>query len=103
VPAEISGERSENVTAFFRVFQNEQALVIAPKWLAGSGMGQNSGAQREFWENTSIVLPENVAESWRNVLTGESLTARGDRSEGLSLSDVLKDFPVGLFLSNPNS
>ena len=101
VPAEISGERSENVTAFFRVFQNQLALVLAPKWLAGSGMEQNLNAQEKFWGNTSIVLPNNAAASWRNVLTGESVWAQGNRHAGLSLGDALKSFPVGLLLSNP--
>jgi (1->4)-alpha-D-glucan 1-alpha-D-glucosylmutase len=103
VPVEISGERSQNVTAFVRVFEDQQALVLAPKWLAGSGMERNSNAQRKFWGETSIVLPDNVTASWRNVLTGESVTAQGNRRACSSVSDVLKDFPVGLFLSNPNS
>jgi (1->4)-alpha-D-glucan 1-alpha-D-glucosylmutase len=101
VPAEISGERSENVTAFFRVFKNQQALILAPKWLAGSGMEQNSNAQQKFWGKTSIVLPDNAAASWQNVLTGESVRAQGNRHAGLSLRDALKNFPVGLLLSNP--
>jgi (1->4)-alpha-D-glucan 1-alpha-D-glucosylmutase len=101
VPAEISGERSEHVTAFFRVFENQQALVLAPKWLAGSRMEQNSSVQAKFWGNTSILLPGNVAASWRNVLTGESVTAQGNRDAGLSVGDALKNFPVALLLSNP--
>jgi (1->4)-alpha-D-glucan 1-alpha-D-glucosylmutase len=101
MPAEISGERSQNVTAFFRVFQNQQALVLAPKWLAGSGMEQNWSAQQNFWGTTSIVLPDNVAASWRSVLTGESVRTQGNSGAGLSVSDALKNFPVGLLLSNP--
>jgi (1->4)-alpha-D-glucan 1-alpha-D-glucosylmutase len=101
VPAEISGERSENVTAFFRISENQQALVLAPKWLAGSGMEQNSSAQQKFWGNASVLLPENVGASWRNVLTGESVTVQGNRDAGLSLGDALKNFPVALLLSDP--
>jgi (1->4)-alpha-D-glucan 1-alpha-D-glucosylmutase len=101
VPAEMSGERSENVTAFFRVSENLQALILAPKWLASSGVEQNPSAQEKFWGNTSIVLPDNVAASWRNVLTGESITAQGNLDEGLSVGDALKNFPMGLLLSNP--
>jgi (1->4)-alpha-D-glucan 1-alpha-D-glucosylmutase len=100
-PAEISGERSSNITAFFRVFQNQQALVLAPKWLAGSGMNLDSSAQRKFWGNTSIVLPDHAGASWRNVLTSESITVQGSQGAGLSVSDALKSFPIALFLSNP--
>jgi (1->4)-alpha-D-glucan 1-alpha-D-glucosylmutase len=101
LPAEVSGERSQNVTAFFRVFQNQHALILAPKWLAGSGMEQSPSAQGKFWGNTSIVLPKNVAASWRNVLTDESVTAQGKQGAGLSVIDALKNFPVGLLLSDP--
>ena len=96
VPAEISGERSQNVTAFFRVSENQRALVLAPKWLAGSGMEQNPNAQGKFWGNTSILLPDNVAASWRNVLTGEvGHGPTASEHAGLSVSDALKNFPVG--------
>jgi (1->4)-alpha-D-glucan 1-alpha-D-glucosylmutase len=101
VGAEISGERSENVTAFFRVFQNQLALVIAPKWLAGSGIEQDASAQAKFWGDTSIRFPENVGANWRNVFTREALTAQGNRHAGLSVSDALNNFPVALLLSNP--
>jgi (1->4)-alpha-D-glucan 1-alpha-D-glucosylmutase len=101
VPAQISGDRSENVTAFFRVLENQEALVLAPKWLAASEMVQNSGVQQQFWGNTAIPLPNNMAPSWRNVLTGQSLAAQGNRDAGLRVSDALKNFPVALLLSNP--
>jgi len=100
VPAEVSGERSQNVTAFFRFSENQQALVLAPKWLAGSGLEQNPSAQGRFWGNTSILLPDNVAASWRNVLTGDSLPAERNQNTGLSVSSALKNFPVALLLSN---
>ena len=99
VPAEVSGERSQNVTAFFRVSENQQALVLAPKWLAGSGMEQNPNAQGKFWGNTSILLPDNIAASWRNVLTGEAVTAQGQQHADFSVGHALKNFPVGLLLS----
>ena len=101
VPAEISGERSQNLTAFFRVSKNQRALVLAPKWLAGSGMEQNPSAQVNFWGNTSIALPDNAVARWRNVLTGDSVTPQGNQAAGLSVSDALKHCPVGLLLSNP--
>ncbi len=102
VPADVSGERSQNITAFFRISQNQQALVLAPKWLAASRMEQNSAAGAKFWGNTSIALPDSVAANWRNVFTGESLAAQGNRRAGLSVSDALKNFPVGLLLSDPS-
>jgi (1->4)-alpha-D-glucan 1-alpha-D-glucosylmutase len=100
VPAEISGERSQNITAFFRIFQNQRVLILAPKWLVGSGMEQNSNEGARFWGNTSIVLPDMVA-SWRNILTIDSVRSQLNRDAGLSVSEALKNFPVALLLSDP--
>jgi (1->4)-alpha-D-glucan 1-alpha-D-glucosylmutase len=102
VPAGISGERAQNLTAFFRIYQNQQALVVAPKWLANSAMEQNPGAQANFWANTSILLPDNVAANWRNVFTGESFKLHGNKHAGINVSHALKNFPVGLLLSSPS-
>jgi maltooligosyltrehalose synthase len=76
-------------------------LILAPKWFAGSGMEQNPSAQAKLWGNTSIVLPDNMAANWRHVLTGELVTAQADQRAALRVSDALKNFPVGLLLSNP--
>ena len=48
VPAEVSGEHAENVTAFFRVGKDGAALIIAPKWLAASGMENGESARKRF-------------------------------------------------------
>jgi (1->4)-alpha-D-glucan 1-alpha-D-glucosylmutase len=100
VLAQISSDRSANLTAFFRVFENKQALILAPKWLAGSGMEQNSNKHTGFWANTSIALPDNMGASWQNVLTGESITVQSNRDVGLSVGEALKNFPVALLISN---
>jgi (1->4)-alpha-D-glucan 1-alpha-D-glucosylmutase len=100
VPAEISGERAENVTAFFRIRGDRSALIVAPKWLAASGIDREAGEQTKFWGNTFIALPENAAETWRNVLTNESVVAQkiGERAM-VRVADALRQFPVALLSS----
>jgi (1->4)-alpha-D-glucan 1-alpha-D-glucosylmutase len=102
LPAKISGERSENLTAFFRVFENKQALILAPKWMAVSGMEQHSNKHAGFWANTSIALPDNTGASWQDILTGESISVHSNRDAGLSVAEALENFPVALLLSNPS-
>ena len=100
VPAEVSGERAENVTAFFRVRGNHRTLIVAPKWLAASGMDREHDGQTKFWVNTLIALPEKAAESWRNVLTGESVIAQKNSERAtVRVADVLTQFPVALLSS----
>jgi (1->4)-alpha-D-glucan 1-alpha-D-glucosylmutase len=100
VPAEISGERAENVTAFFRMRGNRSALIVAPKWLAASGMGRESEERKQFWGNTFIALPENTTETWRNVLTGEHVIAqKSDERAMVRVAEALSQFPVALLSS----
>jgi (1->4)-alpha-D-glucan 1-alpha-D-glucosylmutase len=100
IPAEVFGERAENVTAFFTRRGDRSALIIAPKWLAASGMERESNGQKKFWGNTSVALPEDAAETWRNVLTGESVIVQknGERAM-VRVADALSQFPVALLSS----
>jgi (1->4)-alpha-D-glucan 1-alpha-D-glucosylmutase len=100
VPARVSGERAENVTAFFRVHGNRSALIVAPKWLAASGMGRESGERKQFWGDTVIALPENAAESWRNVLIGGRVILQKNGEHAMvRVADALSQFPVALLSS----
>jgi (1->4)-alpha-D-glucan 1-alpha-D-glucosylmutase len=100
VPAEVSGVRAAHVTAFFRVGKEGAALVIAPKWLAASGMEKDAHAREDFWAGTRIALPSNLPPSWRSAFTGamvksESLESR----QGIAMSAAVGDFPVALLFS----
>ncbi len=99
VPAEVSGDRAENITAFFRVSGRRRALIVAPKWLAAAGMPQEPNEQERFWGNTAIAAPDVVAE-WRNVLTGERIVARECAGQAaVRVADALGQFPVALLAS----
>lgn len=100
VPAEVSGERAENVTAFFRIRGKRSALIVAPKWLAASGMDRELSAQKQFWGETSISFLEKAPDQWRNVLTGERIMAQksGERAS-VRVADALSKFPVALLSS----
>jgi (1->4)-alpha-D-glucan 1-alpha-D-glucosylmutase len=97
VPAEVSGERAENITAFFRTRGNRKALIVAPKWLAASGMGRESGEQTKFWGSTFIALREKASVEWRNVLTGDRIIAQNNGDHAMvRVADALSKFPVAL-------
>jgi (1->4)-alpha-D-glucan 1-alpha-D-glucosylmutase len=97
LPAEITGPRAENLTAFFRVSRSGSALVIAPKWLAASGLEHDEDARRRFWEDTAVIMNEERSKSWRNVFTGEQINrAEGAGNSSISVAEVLRHFPVAL-------
>jgi (1->4)-alpha-D-glucan 1-alpha-D-glucosylmutase len=100
VPAEVSGKRSENMTAFFRVRGNRSVLIVAPKWLGASGMDRELNAQKQFWGDSSISFLQKAPDQWRNVLTDERIMARksGERAS-VRVVDALSKFPVALLSS----
>ena len=103
LPARVEGPRTQSVTAFFRVSRSGSALIVAPKWLANSGMdlakGFDESGWKTFWEGTEIVVDDERAKIWRNVLTGEDV-ATNPSTGRIALSELLKHFPVGLLSSS---
>jgi (1->4)-alpha-D-glucan 1-alpha-D-glucosylmutase len=97
-PAKVSGERAEHVTAFFRSLNGQSALVIAPKWLASSGLNPDSNVQQEFWGDTAIALPDGKT-AWQNIFTGESFAGQVERNAAIRLADALEHFPVAVLAS----
>jgi (1->4)-alpha-D-glucan 1-alpha-D-glucosylmutase len=98
-PAQVSGERSENITAFFRVSQKHSTLTIAPKWLAGSGLHRDWNVEAQFWGETSIVLPAGASRAWQNVFTDESVDSQSPDHDRIRIADALRQFPVALLSS----
>src|ERR1700730_7489028 len=92
-PLEMVGARKRNVAAFVRRYRREQALVIVPRWLAGTN---HSGNQKGFWGNTSILLNGSVHKHWRNVLTDEEAEVNAKTHLRLHVASLLKHFPVAL-------
>jgi (1->4)-alpha-D-glucan 1-alpha-D-glucosylmutase len=103
VPAEVSGERAANVTAFFRISGQSAALVIAPKWLATLDTKTGASARQEFWADTRISFPVNLPGSWQSAFTGESIQgdAAGSRA-GIDIAAAIGDFPVALLSNRSN-
>ncbi|HJQ28792.1 MAG TPA: hypothetical protein VJ827_05600, partial [Rubrobacter sp.] len=94
-----SGEGSEHLVAFARRHGGEVAITLAPRLLAM--MVEVEGPllpAPESWEDTSILLPDGLAEvAYRNVLTGELVVAE-ERNGAMSLGvgSLLLNFPVAL-------
>jgi (1->4)-alpha-D-glucan 1-alpha-D-glucosylmutase len=99
LPAQVSGERPENVTAFFRVSQKHSTLTIAPKWLAGSALHRDWNASAQFWGDTSIMLPAGASRAWRNVFMDEWMDTQSPDHDRIRMADALRHFPVALLSS----
>ena len=101
-PAEVEGDRAGHLSAFFRNSFAGRALVIAPKFLAASGVHRDPAASQKFWHDTAIRLPDDKINKWQNMFTGETFEAakgnQGRQPGELRVADVLQHFPVALLL-----
>src|SRR5271155_1081290 len=101
LPVKIAGKRESNVIAYLRRSGQDWIVTVVPRWLARSKAPINSRRMHAFWAGSQIVLPAKAPSSWRNVLTGESLSAkRAQRGARLSLPEIFKTFPVAVLLGN---
>jgi (1->4)-alpha-D-glucan 1-alpha-D-glucosylmutase len=82
----------DRVVAFARRKAGRWAMTVAPRFvtkLAGTG---RFPVGRRVWRNTELALPEGAPLEWRNAFTGESISSG-------RLAELLRDFPVGLFVA----
>jgi (1->4)-alpha-D-glucan 1-alpha-D-glucosylmutase len=99
LPLEVMGEKRDNVCAFMRRTGNAKAVVIVPRFFTQLVPGAGDPPLGEaVWKDSFIVIP--MAEPgaiYRNIFTGESLTARyHNDANALLLSEVLGNFPAAI-------
>ncbi|MEZ2335307.1 malto-oligosyltrehalose synthase [Mucilaginibacter sp. RCC_168] len=86
IPLQVSGKYKDNVIAFGRRHLRNWMVVIAPLHLAkltDQPFGFN-------WEDTQVVLPDDIPVQWTAVLTNEKSIFNGH----ISVSEALQLFPV---------
>ena len=96
-PLDVRGAYAEHVCAFARVGgDGAVALTVLPRLLARRGVDAVPlGA--EYWADTWVELPRELAGRYTNVLTLERVaSAPAGDAAGLRLADVLASFPVAL-------
>ena len=82
----------KHVLAFARQLGSEVAVTAAPRLTWTLTREQTPWALGEVWGSRTLNLPGG---SYRNVITGERFTVRGDK---IALAKLLEFFPVALLL-----
>jgi (1->4)-alpha-D-glucan 1-alpha-D-glucosylmutase len=95
-PLEVRGVYAEHVCAFARTAEREVAVIVIPRLLARRGIDALP-LGIEYWADTWLELPPDLAGRFTNVLTGERLeTMRAGEAAGLPLGEIMTTFPVAL-------
>jgi (1->4)-alpha-D-glucan 1-alpha-D-glucosylmutase len=97
-PLEARGAWAEHVCAFARIGGDATALTIIPRLLARRGVDALPLGP-EYWADTWLPLPSELAGAFTNALTGERVeTVVAGDGAALRLGDVLTAFPAALLL-----
>lgn len=99
-PLTATGDQAEHVVAFLRRTPNQQLLVVAPRLMAALISPTNRlPCGSEAWGQTRLRLPQGTGSTLTNVLTGEKVTVSREGEElFVPMAEVLRGFPVGVFL-----
>lgn len=100
-PLQVEGANRDRVLAFARNHDAEWAIAMIPRCVASVGAPVLGNNRREFWNNTTLKLPEEAPKEWVNVFSGSSTIAASPRYE-ISLGDAFANFPVALLLPRTN-
>jgi (1->4)-alpha-D-glucan 1-alpha-D-glucosylmutase len=99
LPVPADGARSENVISILRSHERNTLLAVIPRWLAGAYTEDEKLPSADFWGGTSVRLPADAPESWKNVLTGEIVKSCPRRkTHSLAISEALTRLPVALLV-----
>ncbi len=94
LPLESAGRFRSHVIAFAWRYQRQWALVMAPRFLSRLIPEGGFPLGKQVWQDTELIIPDGAPAAWRNVITGEALSA----GQALSVGDVLLNFPVALLM-----
>jgi (1->4)-alpha-D-glucan 1-alpha-D-glucosylmutase len=96
VPLEVLGAHAEQVLAFARINDAEQAIVVVPRLCNELlGTAQTPFINAANWGDTRVVLPfADANRSWKGLFSDAVVTT----DKELLLSAALKEFSVNLFI-----
>ena len=102
VPLHVQGHLSEHVVAFARQ-QEERTIVVAVPRLCARLMGEayDSVCEEAIWKDATLEIPYERVRCYHNLFTGACVHTNADESARVRLSDLFRDFPVTLLVSDP--
>ena len=100
-PLLVQGRRASHICAFAREYEGRMAIVAVPR-LCATLLGDDfdTPSNQSLWGDTQLEIPQTAATCVHNSFTGECVALRGGESKRtLTVGEILRDFPVGLLLS----
>jgi (1->4)-alpha-D-glucan 1-alpha-D-glucosylmutase len=100
VPLVGFGRAADHSIAFARRHDDAYAIAIAPRFSSEFSALEKFPVGARIWHDSYVAIPDDAPVLWRNVITGEPVTAAvADERKAIYVSDALKSCPVALLAS----
>ena len=97
LPLKVRGPHAEQVIAFARRKEDQTAITVVPRLLAGWLEEGSLPLGPALWEDTYLELPQDMGPVWQDAMTGRRLQGE----ELLEVGRLLSTFPVTLLVDMP--
>ena len=91
VPLEVTGEKSKHVVAFSRIKDQQQIIVAVGRFYTQLLSSTAVAPLDRVWENTVLVLPQQLEGTYRDILSGITLSPS---HRNLPLQQVFSKLPM---------
>jgi maltooligosyltrehalose synthase len=96
VPVQIEGKYAQHAIAFVRRSRSGSLLVAVPLHFAKvDSYGAHAEIPVADWEDTALILPEESASRWEDLINGGEITC----ADRLSLNEAFQKFPAMILKS----
>jgi (1->4)-alpha-D-glucan 1-alpha-D-glucosylmutase len=100
LPLTVHGPRADHLCAYARLDDEQVAIIVAPRWFARLEPAEALPLGDDVWGDSSVDVSPLPARDYRNVLTGETLSAEErDGVRLLPVRRVLLSFPTAVLMS----
>jgi (1->4)-alpha-D-glucan 1-alpha-D-glucosylmutase len=104
VPLHAMGEKSEHIIALARQHEGRTIIVAVPRLCAQlMGESHDTVCEEAIWRGTTLEIPADGVACYHNLFTGECLPVNPDAIPRIPLSDLFRNCPVALLVSEPQS
>jgi (1->4)-alpha-D-glucan 1-alpha-D-glucosylmutase len=89
------GAAEQQVIAHARQYEDRMVIVAVPRFACSLMRGEIALPLGKAWKDWSLPLPSELQGAYRNIFTGETVTAEG----ALPLAQIFAGFPVAVLVA----
>ncbi|MGB3191189.1 MAG: malto-oligosyltrehalose synthase [Limnoraphis sp.] len=99
VPLKVMGKHQDRIIAFARIYEQETAIIVIPRFLTGVVQAGVFPTGEDVWGDTTIEIPNGSESDWHEKITDFQIPA----ANMIRVGTILQHFPLGLLVKfDPN-